>query len=72
MWRAYVDESESNQRLDPHTYLLAAALIDDEHTAEARAEVRGLLRPGQRKLHWRDESAESRARITSKRFRRCT
>lgn len=64
MWRAYVDESESNQRLDPHTYLLAAALIDDEHTAEVRAEVRGLLRPGQRKLHWREESAESRARIT--------
>lgn len=64
MWRAYVDESESNQRLDPHTYLLAAALIDDEHTAEARAEVRGLLRPGQCKLHWREESAESRARIT--------
>ncbi|HEX5494706.1 MAG TPA: DUF3800 domain-containing protein [Mycobacteriales bacterium] len=63
MWRAYVDESESNQRVDPHTYLLAAALVHDEHAADVRAEVRGLLRPGQRKLHWRDESTESRARI---------
>jgi hypothetical protein len=64
VWRAYVDESQSNQRLDPHTYLLAAALIEDEHAAEARAEIRGLLRPGQRKLHWRDESTGFRTWIT--------
>ncbi len=63
MWRAYVDESESNQRIDPHTYLLAAALVHDEYLEETRAEVRELLRPGQRKLHWRDESADFRTRI---------
>lgn len=63
MWRAYVDESESRQRLDPDVYILAAALVEDAEQDAIQARMRALLRPGQRKLHWHAESATSRAGI---------
>jgi hypothetical protein len=65
VWRAYVDESESNQRIDPHTYLLAAAILHDHYVTEVR-ECMALLRPksGQlSKLHWHDESPLSRKAV---------
>lgn len=64
VWRAYVDESESDRRLDPDTYILAAALVQEDHHDEIRDDLRRRLRPGQRKLHWHDESDQSRKAIT--------
>lgn len=66
VWRAYVDESESNQRVEPDAYLLAAAILHDDHVAETRERIVP-LRPtsGQpTKLHWHDESPLSRKTIT--------
>lgn len=65
MWRAYVDESESNQRLDPNTYLLAAAILHDDHAADARHLVSALRPSGHTKLHWHGESHQSRKAITA-------
>ena len=58
--------SESNQRIDPHTYLLAAAILHDQHATEV-AQRMAQLRPrsGQpTKLHWHGESPQSRKTIT--------
>lgn len=63
MWRAYIDESESDRRSDPNTYILATALVHDDHQDEVRADFRRLLRSGQRKLHWHAESGNSREAI---------
>mgnify|MGYP001314738047 CR=1 FL=1 len=60
MWQAFIDESESDRRRDPDVYILSAALVDQADLADARAEIRRLLRPGQRKLHWRAESDRTR------------
>lgn len=62
-WSAFMDESESDRRADPGTYILAAALIDPDALEKVRAQVRTLLIPRQRKLHWRDESARRRVAI---------
>lgn len=63
MWRAYIDESESDHVLDPDVYILAAALVPESDHDAVRATLVGLLRPGQRKLHWHAESARSRRTI---------
>ncbi|MGH3322407.1 MAG: hypothetical protein ACRDN9_19980 [Streptosporangiaceae bacterium] len=55
MWRAYVDEPESNRRLDPDTYLLAGAVLDEEACGPTREALRALRFPGARKLRWYDE-----------------
>ncbi|GAA4685057.1 hypothetical protein [Gordonia humi] len=55
MFTAWIDESQSNARLDPGTYMLSAAIIEDSAVDVARAAMRTLLLPGQRKVHWRDE-----------------
>jgi hypothetical protein len=62
-WRAYVDESEPDQRSGAGTYLLAAAVIEDQHEDAAVAATRALLLAGQRKLHWHDEGAARRAQL---------
>jgi hypothetical protein len=59
-WHAYVDESLSDGRLDPDTYMLAAAVGDADGLGQARELMRDLLQAGQRKLHWRDESDKRR------------
>lgn len=63
MWRAYVDESESNQRLDPGTYILAATLVEDDHADEVRQAMAALRPPGRPKLHWHHESGRSRLAV---------
>ncbi|MFT4189548.1 MAG: hypothetical protein QM621_13350 [Aeromicrobium sp.] len=57
---AFVDESQSDRVVDPGTYILAAAVCDEETSEEVQRVMRGLLLRGQRKLHWRDESEQRR------------
>lgn len=52
MWHAYVDESEHRRHGDPHTYILAAALISGDETDEVRHRMRALHRNSEPKLHW--------------------
>jgi hypothetical protein len=63
MFTAWVDESGSDGKADPDTYLLAAAICEVATAELARASLRSLLSPGQRKLHWRDESDKRRRQI---------
>lgn len=56
MYAAWIDESQSNSKLDPGTYLLSAAIIENSRVDDLRIAMSGLLLPGQRKLHWSDES----------------
>lgn len=62
-FQAWVDESQSNRAADPDVYLLAAAVCAPAQVEEARNVMRGLLLPGQRKLHWRDEDPRRRLHI---------
>lgn len=53
---AWIDESGSNQRVDPGTYILSAVISEADKAEDARAVMRSLLvGKGHRKLHWRDE-----------------
>lgn len=61
-WSAFVDESQSYAALDPHTYILAAAVCADEDLEETRA-VMGDLKINAPKVHWRDESDRRRDEI---------
>ncbi|WP_340054993.1 hypothetical protein [Corynebacterium parakroppenstedtii] len=60
---AWVDESGSNSTKDPGTYILSAAVCFAEDIEETRQATRLLLKKGQRKLHWIDESTERRLTI---------
>ncbi len=55
MYTAWVDESGSDRRRDPGTYILGATLIPPERVDECRDAMRGLLLRGQKKLHWYHE-----------------
>jgi hypothetical protein len=59
-FRAYVDES---LRLSARLYLMAAVFVDGDRAESHRAMLRGLLRRGQRRLHWRDEDDRRRAAL---------
>ena len=63
MWRAYVDESESNQHLDPGTYIFAATLVEEEHADEVREAMTALRPAGAGKLHWYNLSGRSRLAV---------
>lgn len=62
-WVAFIDESESNQRLDPHVYLLAAVTVHCASLVAIRRRMADLRLDGQRKLHWAKESACRRMEI---------
>lgn len=64
-WLAFVDESEPDPRVDPGTYLLAAAMVERGQVDQVADALRAQLLPGQRKLHWRDESILRRAWLSS-------
>ncbi|RFZ42948.1 hypothetical protein DAVIS_02040 [Mycobacterium marinum] len=66
LFDAWIDESGSNQRADPGTYVLSAGICE-RHQAEAIREVmRGLLvGKRHRKLHWRDEDRPRQHAIAS-------
>ena len=59
-FRAYVDES---LRLSARLYLMAAVFVDGARADSHRTVLRGLLRKGQRRLHWRDEDDRRRAAL---------
>lgn len=54
---AWGDESQSNSTLDPGTYILAVALTFNDDIETIREGMTKLLLPGNRKVHWRDDSA---------------
>jgi hypothetical protein len=60
---AFIDESQSNATLDPHTYILAAAVCDGLELTAAREAAAALLLKGQNKVHWRDEGDKRRQKI---------
>jgi hypothetical protein len=58
---AFMDESESDRKADPDTYLLAVTLVQPQTLDPIRATMPSLRAPGQRKLHWHSESPRRRA-----------
>jgi len=60
---AWGDESGSNAKLDPGTYILGAVILERRHVDEVRQAASELIRKGQHKRHWRDESAGSNKAI---------
>lgn len=67
---AFVDESM--RRTDERTvyYFLAAAVIPEDQCPQVRDALKALLRGGQGKLHWRDES-QPRRELIAKTIRAC-
>ncbi|TJZ94889.1 hypothetical protein FA951_13460 [Dermacoccus nishinomiyaensis] len=63
--RAWIDESGSDHRLDPGTYILAAAITKIEREDDVRRAMEELRLPGQKKLHWRDESHRRQRHISA-------
>lgn len=66
IFRAFLDESSANRGEGLQEYLVCAALIDDEDCHSVREQLRPLLKPGQIKLHWTDESERRRREIVSR------
>lgn len=58
--QAFVDESQRGPR-----YLMGAALIDPRDLAAARARLRAMLLPGQRRLHFNQERPPRRRSLLS-------
>lgn len=63
IFTAWLDESGSNQALDPGTYILSAAICDTSHAPQVREVMRKLLLSKGGKLHWRDEGRRRQERI---------
>ncbi|WP_156759148.1 hypothetical protein [Microbacterium karelineae] len=61
--RAFVDESSAARPGGKQVYLVCAAILETSRLSAEREALMPLLRPGQRKLHWRDESAVGRRRV---------
>ncbi|MDN5797132.1 MAG: hypothetical protein L0H79_15440 [Intrasporangium sp.] len=62
---AWVDESGSNRALDPHTYILSAAICMAEDVEATRDQMRQLLLPGKPKVHWRDDEDQRHGKVTA-------
>ncbi|MEU8244798.1 hypothetical protein [Nonomuraea sp. NPDC048916] len=63
MFTAWGDESGSSHRLDPGTYMMAAAMGEPDKIEGIRDAMGGLLLRGQRKVHWRDEAPNRRVML---------
>lgn len=55
---AFVDESQRNRR-----YLLAAALVEPVSLRQLRKDMRALLLPGQRELHFHKEKEARKRKV---------
>jgi len=62
--RAFLDESGSDQKLDPNTYLLSAAICSEVVIDSTRSEITSLQLKGQRKVHWRMEGTNRRREMS--------
>lgn len=60
---AFFDESVRVR--NPGVYVLALVSVSARDAPHARRSLEAMLLPGQRRLHWRDESAERRSEILS-------
>ena len=56
----WADESGSNMRTDPGTYILGVVLADEASAPGIRNAMSALRLKGQHKLHWRDEDDKRR------------
>ncbi|MGN6238183.1 MAG: hypothetical protein ACTHNI_00445 [Cellulosimicrobium cellulans] len=52
---AFGDESASRRQMDPGVYMFAAAVLEPARVVSVRAQMRDLLLPGQKKVHWRED-----------------
>lgn len=68
---AWIDESGSDSRRDPNTYILAAALCAQGAMDEVRAQMLPLLTRGHRKVRWSDETKPARRRAITEVVRSC-
>lgn len=59
MFMAWGDESGSNTKLDPGTYILGAVILEKQYVDEVRDIAAALIRKGQRKRPWNDEGLAS-------------
>lgn len=64
VFTAWLDESGSNQALDPRTYLLSAVISETSQVPQAREVMRGPLLSKGGKLHWRDEGRRHQEQIS--------
>ncbi|WP_316307744.1 hypothetical protein [Clavibacter michiganensis] len=62
---AFVDESGSQENRDPGTYILAAAICDEQHLDTVRDVMHGLRRTKVGKVHWHEESAPRRLQLAA-------
>ncbi len=62
---AFVDESGSQENRDPGTYILAAAICDEQHLDTVRDVMHGLRRAKVGKVHWHEESEPRRLQLAA-------
>ncbi|WP_257890373.1 hypothetical protein [Rhodococcus sp. USK10] len=60
MLTVWGDESGSQPDLDPDTYLIAAALCDEDDVPEVRKTMESLRLTTEKKVHWHGSSADRR------------
>lgn len=60
MLTAWGDESGSIPDKDPGTYIMAAAMVEEEHLAPVRDEMLRARLPGESKTHWKGSRSERR------------
>lgn len=63
MLTAWGDESGSQPHIDPGTYIVAVALIEDSDVDTVRMTMSGLLLPAERKVHWHGSSESRRGEL---------
>ena len=63
MLTAWGDESGSQPDRDPHTYLMAAALCEEDDVPEWRKTMESLRLDGEKKVHWHGSSDQRRHQL---------
>lgn len=63
MLTAWGDESGSQPHRDPGTYLIAAALCEEEDVPALRKVLNGLRLPREKKVHWHASSTDRRRQL---------
>lgn len=63
MLTAWGDESGSQPHRDPGTYLISAALCDEDDVPALRKAMNGMRLPREKKVHWHASSADRRSEL---------